>query len=214
LANSAVTVAKISASGTPSSTTFLRGDGSWQAAGGGASGQAAQLFTSSGTFTVPAGVTAVKVTVVGGGGGGGGSWTQNAGAGGTTSFGAFVSATGGGGGQGGSSNLGGTGGSGGTSSSSFLFSPGNQGGRGYTQSSAYSTIDVAGSGSFPDTPYFSGNRGRGGNATAAGGGGGGGGTGISWVTGLTPGSTVSVTIGGAGSTFNGAAVGGACLVEW
>ena len=31
-----------------------------------------QLFTSSGTFTVPAGVTALKVTLAGGGGGGGG----------------------------------------------------------------------------------------------------------------------------------------------
>lgn len=30
LANSSVTVAKISATGTPSSTTFLRGDGAWQ----------------------------------------------------------------------------------------------------------------------------------------------------------------------------------------
>ncbi|WNO06052.1 hypothetical protein [Rhodoferax mekongensis] len=32
-----------------------------------------QVFTASGTFTVPAGVTTAKVTVVGGGGGGGGS---------------------------------------------------------------------------------------------------------------------------------------------
>ena len=30
-----------------------------------------QVFTSSGTWTVPAGVTAVSVVVVGGGGGGG-----------------------------------------------------------------------------------------------------------------------------------------------
>jgi hypothetical protein len=30
-----------------------------------------QVFTSTGTFTVPAGVTAVKVTVAGGGGNGG-----------------------------------------------------------------------------------------------------------------------------------------------
>lgn len=36
-----------------------------------------QLFTSSGTFTVPSGVTRVKVTCVGGGGGGGG-WYYNA----------------------------------------------------------------------------------------------------------------------------------------
>jgi hypothetical protein len=61
-----VTVAKLSATGTPSSSTFLRGDGSWQAAGGG--GGRGQAFTSNGTFTIPAGVTALKVTVVGGGG--------------------------------------------------------------------------------------------------------------------------------------------------
>jgi len=40
------------------------------AAGGGA-GASGQVFTSSGTFTIPTGVTALKVTVVGGGGGGG-----------------------------------------------------------------------------------------------------------------------------------------------
>lgn len=33
----------------------------------------AQFFTASGTFTIPAGITKVKVTVVGGGGGGGGN---------------------------------------------------------------------------------------------------------------------------------------------
>lgn len=97
----------------------------------------AQVFTSSGTFTVPANVTRIKVTVVGGGGGGssngnvqgrngggaGGTaikWisgltpgqqisvtvglggagvnASTAGAGGTSSFGAYCSATGGNGG--------------------------------------------------------------------------------------------------------------------
>jgi hypothetical protein len=41
------------------------------AAGGGAPGLAYQLFTSSGTFTIPSGVTAIKVIAQGGGGGGG-----------------------------------------------------------------------------------------------------------------------------------------------
>lgn len=41
-----------------------------------------QIFTTSGTFTMPTGVTAVRVTVVGGGGAGGGSTTTNFGAGG------------------------------------------------------------------------------------------------------------------------------------
>jgi hypothetical protein len=82
-----------------------------------------QVFTSSGTFTVPTGITKVKVTVVGGGGNGGntsGTGTAQGGAGGgaaieyisgltpgntvsvtvgaaagTSSFGAFCSATGG-----------------------------------------------------------------------------------------------------------------------
>lgn len=100
-----------------------------------------QVFTSSGTWTVPAGVTKAKVTVIGGGGGGGGCGSAsgnnrygngggggggsievvtgltpgasvtvtvgaggtaasnaNGGSGGTSSFGAFLSATGGAGG--------------------------------------------------------------------------------------------------------------------
>jgi hypothetical protein len=98
-----------------------------------------QVFESSGTFTVPAGITKVKVTVVGGGGngatgggslssgGGGGGGGGGAievvtgltpggtvsvtvgGAGGTSSFGAFCSATGGGNGSGGSPGDGGLG---------------------------------------------------------------------------------------------------------
>ena len=50
-----------------------------------------RVFTASGTFTVPTGVTSVKVRGCGGGSGGGSS----AAAGGTTSFGSYCSATGG-----------------------------------------------------------------------------------------------------------------------
>ena len=51
--NSVVTVAKISASGTPSSTTFLRGDGSWQApSGGGAMPSFVSMVPPSGLYTV------------------------------------------------------------------------------------------------------------------------------------------------------------------
>lgn len=47
-----------------------------------------QIFTASGTFTIPTGVTAVKVTVCGGGGAGGGaSATQDGGGGGSGSTG-------------------------------------------------------------------------------------------------------------------------------
>lgn len=41
-----------------------------------------QIFTAGGTFTIPAGVTSAKVTVIGAGGGGGGSNGANAGMGG------------------------------------------------------------------------------------------------------------------------------------
>lgn len=58
---------------------------------GASSGRGMQVFTSSGTFVAPAGVTSVKVSVVGGGGNGG-SATRTAG---------FGSTSGGGGGGGG-----------------------------------------------------------------------------------------------------------------
>ena len=119
---------------TVRNTDILFNDGTTQGSAGGPGGGGGQAFTSSGTFTVPAGITKVKVTVVGGGGGtlstdgynalvtagagGGGAavrWItgltpgqqiavtvgaaggQGA-AGGTSSFGAFCSATGGPGG--------------------------------------------------------------------------------------------------------------------
>lgn len=104
-----VTLAKLSATGTPSAATFLRGDNTWSGIA-----RSAQVFTSNGTFTIPASVTAVKVTVVGGGGGSGGAGSSCSGDGST-------------------------------------------------------------------------------------GGGGGGGTAIKWLTGLTPGNTITVTIGAAGA---------------
>ena len=73
LDDASVTVAKVSATGTPSSSTFFRGDGAWASVSTPSSLPNLQLFTSSGTFTVPAGITQVKVTVIGGGGGGGGA---------------------------------------------------------------------------------------------------------------------------------------------
>jgi len=70
----AVTIAKINATGTPSGTTFLRGDGAWADPSGGTTANMV-VFTASGSWTVPAGVTTAKVTVIGGGGGGGGNST-------------------------------------------------------------------------------------------------------------------------------------------
>ena len=92
--NSVVTVAKISASGTPSSTTFLRGDGSWSTpsggGGGGSSFISATEFSSNGTYTIPATQNHFLIFLPGGGGGGGGGGRQ-----------ATTSAGGGGGGDGG-----------------------------------------------------------------------------------------------------------------
>jgi len=120
---------------------------------------AIQAFTSTGTFTIPAGVTKVKVTVVGGGGGGAGGTaietitgltpagtvtvTVGAGgagiyagtgtSGGTSSFGAYCSATGGAGGVtlSGSGGVGGAGGVGSGGNVNLTGGSGGGGGGGY-----------------------------------------------------------------------------------
>ncbi|MDF2385376.1 hypothetical protein JMG10_28180 [Nostoc ellipsosporum NOK] len=59
IADGAVTTAKIAASGTPSATTFLRGDGSWETPAGGGSLSASYTLPLSGTF----GATSVATTL-------------------------------------------------------------------------------------------------------------------------------------------------------
>lgn len=83
-----VSISDLSATGTPSSSNYLRGDGAWgEIASGGFN--SVQVFTSSGTWTRPTGITKVIVYVTGGGGNGGTSTGNNyyagsgAGAGGT-----------------------------------------------------------------------------------------------------------------------------------
>lgn len=72
---------------TQSGTSITFNDSTTQTTAftGPTTGGRGQVFTSSGTFTIPTGVTALKITVVGGGGGGGG-WSgggnNGAGAGG------------------------------------------------------------------------------------------------------------------------------------
>lgn len=51
LADASVTAAKISASGTPSASTFLRGDGSWQAVSIPANSVSSSSLTSTGRIT-------------------------------------------------------------------------------------------------------------------------------------------------------------------
>lgn len=63
-------------------SAILIGDGvGWQVIGAsGAVEHGYQLFTASGTFNVPAGVTKVKATIIGGGGGGGSAYFDYSGA--------------------------------------------------------------------------------------------------------------------------------------
>ena len=196
-------------------------------------GTLGQLFTSSGTFTIPTGVTALKVTVIGGGGGGAGNnysgcCAQFVGgnAGGTSSFGAYVTASGGGGATISGFPAGGT--AGGTALSLAI-----TGGTPFPINTSGSYAGLGGGGTFL---ALQGNNntsrsgyGRGG-AISAGqyaqpwqGHGSGGGTGIGYITGLTPGGTVTVTIGaggtvnavvGGGSQIGYAGQAGVVIVEW
>ena len=68
MADDAVGLAELSATGTPSSSTFLRGDNAWASAAAGLT--SVQTFTSSGTWTKPSGITKVMVEVQGAGGSG------------------------------------------------------------------------------------------------------------------------------------------------
>lgn len=74
LAANAVTLTKLAREGTTGQILTSNGAGadpSYQTMTNSYVGGRGQVFTSSGTFTIPTGITAVKVTVVGGGGGGG-----------------------------------------------------------------------------------------------------------------------------------------------
>jgi len=178
-----------------------------------------QVFTSSGTFTIPTGKTTVKVTVVGGGGGGASNGSCvgsvagcNGGSSSIASGTQSITTITGGGGTGGTTTNPGTGTTGGTATNGDINiqgggSPGTIklggatlfgfGGRPTNGSNA-----VAGAG----TLYGGG--GGGGNVGNLSGGGGGG-TAIKYLTGLTPGNTISVTVGngGASSTPPGASFG-------
>lgn len=172
-------------------------------------GPTVQVFTSgSGTYTTPAGVGYLRVTVVGGGGGGGGSGTGGtggaAGTGGTSTFAsATITATGGTGGDDTGAGFGGGIGTGGninirgsssvagsTTSSATSFMGGGQGG-----SSTLANTGQGGAGA-----AFNGTVGTSGS------GGGGGGTAISYIN--TPTTSYSYAVG-AGGTVGAAGTSGA-----
>jgi trimeric autotransporter adhesin len=156
--------------------------------GGGGFGNM-QVFTSSGTFTIPTGVTTVKVTVVGGGGGA--SFGVGGTSGNTSSFGAYCSATGGAPGSG----------AGGTGSGGTINFSGQAGAaiviNGISCSASWGVqggVSLFG-GSYGSGAYASGGTVGGGGSGYAGSGGG---AAIEIISGLTPGGTVSVTVGAGG----------------
>ena len=128
----------------------------------------AVLITTSGSWTVPAGVTRCKVTVVGGSGGAAGSGSANTGnTGGISSFASYASATGG---------------------TGVIFDGVS------TFTNGTSGIGTLGDTLIQPAQFWTGIYGYGGGANA-----GSGGVAIKFVTGLTPGNTVAVTVGNAGS---------------
>lgn len=224
------------ASGTASSSTYLRGDQTWAALAEYA-GPNQQVFTSSGTFTVPSGITAVYVQVVAGGGGGSGGRSNNqpnyngssnqatARVGGLTP-GASISVTVGNGGNGGAGTTGSglnAGTTGGTSSfGSYISATGGIGG-GVGGSSSITTSSMrinqialtSGNGSggnaleISTCVYATG--GGGGGAGWSGGGGGGGVTSGVTAAGGAGGSAINTSFGQTSGTAggNGGAAGGA-----
>jgi len=149
-------------------------------------GQKAQLFTSNGTFTVPSGITAFKVTLCGGGGGGnqGYSGAPSGGSGGSSTFSTATST--GGGGAINTSN----GSNGSASGATFSYYPSNN--------NFYSNLS---SGNVYGT-------GGGGGAT-----GGDSPVGTWWLTGLS--GSITVTVGAGGSADRaGPGTQGFVLIEW
>ena len=215
-------------------STFWRGDGTWSAGGtgptgptgptgapgptgptgppgpsGGGGGFGGQVVNSSGTFTIPSGVTALKVTVVGGGGSTarflGCCSVAPGGSGGTSSVSSgsqsisTISATGGQANPGtGSGAYGGVGAGGDINAYGGSASGTSIGSAGTIISAAPgTTAGVYGSSSFN---FYSG--GAGGNA-------------VKYLTSLTSGATLTVTVGAAGSAASAISGGaGVVIFEW
>jgi hypothetical protein len=166
-------------------------------------GARGQVFNANGTFTIPTGITAIKVTVVGGGGGAG---SYNPGCCGNPTVGNAGTA----------SSV-----ASGTQSISTVTGTGGGGAGPITGYGAAGT----GSGGALNVTAVTGtfNTSFGGGISYGGGGlgqysqGGSGGTAIQWFTGLTPSSTLTVTRGAAGNGTGFAPVngtGGVIYFEW
>jgi hypothetical protein len=168
------------------------------------SGIRGEVFNSNGTFTIPTGITALKVTVVGGGGSGGADGFGSGATGGASSVASgtqsisTITANGGTGG-------GGAGGGGGSASGGDINA---RGGNGFTGPNGAGSFFGGGGAGFGGTGSVGGG---GGGSTSPGGGSGG--VAIKYLTSLTPGNTLSVTIGsGAGSTGSNSGPGGNGIV--
>lgn len=111
-----------------------------------------QVFSTSGTYTKTTGVNDVFVMVYGGSGGGGGSNAGNGGSGGTSSFGAYCSASGGSGGIGSGgqtqNQLGAANGSGSGGNVNSTSIPGGAAGNRYVGGSARDIGQYGGAGGF------------------------------------------------------------------
>ena len=180
-------------------------------------GARGQAFTANGTFTIPAGVRQLKITVVGGGGSANYLVGNNGGNSTVASGTQTITTITGGGGNRGSFSSPGTG-SGGTATNGTLNFPGGDANESSTGGKGGSSLLSTSAGG---TTNNSGTVGKayGGGASyiltgcIPGIGGGGGGTAIAWLTGLTPGNTLAVTIGAGGTgAYNGAA--GVVVFEW
>ena len=178
-----------------------------------------QLFTSNGSFTVPAGVTVVWITAISGGAGGGGGInggdydSGKGGNGGVTSFGAFLSLIGGAGG-GGASQYSGNIAAGGTNSLTDV-----------PPSASYANGNPGNTNNGAGGPGWYSSFGKGGDGGTGSRRGGGGASGVfikDYPIPVTPGAAIPITIGSPGSPGvgngggrNGANGGpGALLVSW
>lgn len=178
------------------------------------------VFTASGSWTVPAGVTRCKVTVVAGGGAGGGQ-SGAGGTGGASSFGAYLTATGGAGAATWSASAANGGANGTGAGTAVQLAIGGESGHpsnpgiGVSGKGGSSVFGgggralVANLSAQPGQAYGAGGAGSGNSIAGSGAAGGGaGGCAVGIVTGLTPGGAVTVTVG-AGGTCGGAYPGGA-----